>query len=75
VYQFGSAQFYGSPFASGIPVGSSVVGIAATPDSHGYWVLTATGNIYQFGSAPAEGSPVQEGLNVSNTCVGIALSS
>jgi hypothetical protein len=48
--------------ASQLPVGS-VVGMAATPDDGGYWMVAADGGVANYGDAPFSGSPVNEHLN------------
>ncbi|WP_298344505.1 hypothetical protein [Ferrimicrobium sp.] len=65
VFTRGSAKFYGqvaatmpnpghpgSPLMPGAPMPpASIVGIAATPGGHGYWLVSSTGKVYNFGSA------------------------
>ena len=33
-----------------------IVGVAATPDEHGYWLVGADGGIFAFGDAAFHGS-------------------
>ena len=35
-----------------------MVGIAATPDGHGYWLAASDGGVFAFGDAPFDGSLV-----------------
>jgi len=63
VATLGSAKFYGQlpamnrahPGMPGMPVppgpSANIVGIAATPNGHGYWLTSASGKVYNFGSA------------------------
>ena len=66
VFTRGSAKFYGQvasatpnppghqggPLMPGGPLSpASIVGIAATPGGHGYWLVSSTGKVYNFGSA------------------------
>jgi hypothetical protein len=37
-------------------VNQPVVGMAATPDGHGYWLVAADGGVFSFGDAPFRGS-------------------
>ena len=50
----GDARFYGSTGA--IPLNQPVVGMAATPDGRGYWLVAADGGIFAFGDASFYGS-------------------
>ena len=66
---FGAAST--APGGAALPAGSApIVGIAATPDGHGYWVATAAGAVFGFGDAPSEGSLPGDHLNAP--IVGIA---
>jgi hypothetical protein len=47
-----------------------VVGIAATPDGKGYWLVAGDGGVFSFGSAPFEGS--MAGKPMHAPVVGIA---
>ena len=51
MYPFGDAHSYGSP-----PAGSHIVGLASTPDGHGYWEVSSTGVIFAYGDAHSYGS-------------------
>jgi hypothetical protein len=46
---FGTARYFGGVRPSAM--GSGVVGIAASPDGHGYWLATASGRVLHFGTA------------------------
>ena len=63
VYSFGDANYYGgsSCIVSGTTCSgsfsvSNIVGMAATPDGNGYWLVSATGGVYSFGGANFDGS-------------------
>ena len=47
----------------------TVVGIAATPDSLGYWLLTAAGRVLPFGDATAYGDPSK--IHLSSPAAGM----
>ena len=55
MYAFGNAVNYGS--MAGKHLGSPVVGIVASPDGKGYWLVAKDGGIFAFGGAPVLGSP------------------
>ena len=54
VFAYGSAQFYGS--MGGTHLNQPVVGMTATPDHHGYWLVASDGGIFAFGDATFHGS-------------------
>ena len=54
IFAFGDAPFEGS--MGGTPLNEPVVGMAATPSGHGYWLAAADGGVFAFGDAPFEGS-------------------
>jgi hypothetical protein len=63
VLSFGDAHFYGPTGATSVGAGSvggatgySIVGMAATPDGHGYWLVGADGGVLSFGDAHYYGS-------------------
>ena len=68
VFNFGSAQFYGS--MGGKPLNKPVVGIAVTPDGGGYWLVASDGGIFSYGDAQFYGSMGGKPLN--KPIVGIA---
>jgi hypothetical protein len=45
--------WYGSPASSLHVSTTTVTGMSATPDGHGYWVVTTSGHVYGFGDAAA----------------------
>jgi hypothetical protein len=53
VWPSSGAAWYGSPYASGFR-GSSITGMAATPDGNGYWLVNAAGRVFSFGDAASE---------------------
>lgn len=50
---FGTARYFGGVRPAAI--GSGVVGIASSPDGHGYWIATAQGTVLRFGDAGTVG--------------------
>jgi hypothetical protein len=46
-----------------------IVGMAATPDGGGYWLVGADGGVFSFGDAPFEGS--LPGIGLAATAVAI----
>jgi hypothetical protein len=54
VFGFGDARFFGSMGAQ--PLNAPVVGIAATADGGGYWLVAADGGVFGFGDAAFFGS-------------------
>ncbi len=50
------APFYGSLPELGITPAAPIVGISATPDGGGYWLVGADGGVYAFGDAVFYGS-------------------
>jgi hypothetical protein len=50
VYPSPGGAWYGSPRASGFR-GSSITGMAATPDGGGYWLVSAAGRVFAYGDA------------------------
>jgi peptidoglycan hydrolase-like protein with peptidoglycan-binding domain len=61
VFSFGDAAFYGSTGA--MRLNSPVVGMAATPGGHGYWLVARDGGIFSFGLARFFGSTGAMHLN------------
>jgi ribosomal protein L24E len=61
VYSLGSAGSLGS--LQGQPLNKPVVGMAATPDGHGYWLVASDGGIFAFGDAGFYGSMGGQPLN------------
>jgi hypothetical protein len=61
VYTFGDAGFEGS--LGGHHLNKSIVGMAATPDGGGYWLVASDGGVFTFGDAAFFGS--LPGIHVS----------
>jgi hypothetical protein len=61
VFSFGGLHFYGS--MGSVKLNKPVVGIAATPDGGGYWLVAADGGIFSFGDARFFGSMGNVRLN------------
>ncbi len=61
IFNFGSAQFYGSTGA--LHLQRPVVGITPTADRGGYWLVASDGGIFAFGNAGFHGSIPGSGLN------------
>jgi Beta-lactamase enzyme family len=61
VLPFGGAPNYGS--LAGHDLSAPVVGMAVTPDGHGYWLVAADGGIFTFGDAHFYGSTGNIHLN------------
>ena len=59
IFNFGSAQFYGS--MGGVHLNKPIVGMAITADGGGYWLVASDGGVFSFGdakfTAPREASP------------------
>ena len=68
VEPIGDAGFYGS--TSSVTFNQPVVGIAATPSSHGYWEAAIDGGVYAYGDAHYRGS--MGGTHLNQPIVGIA---
>ena len=54
IFSFGGAPFYGS--TGGMVLNKPVVGMAATPDGGGYWLVASDGGIFSYGDAGFYGS-------------------
>jgi hypothetical protein len=52
----GGATSFGSPVISGLRLVQPVVGMAATPDGKGYWLVASDGGIFSYGDAKFYGS-------------------
>ena len=68
VFSFGDAQFWGS--TGGIALNKPIVGMAATPDGDGYWLVASDGGIFAFGDAQFFGST--GGIALNKPIVGMA---
>ncbi len=69
IFDFGSAKFYGSTYSYGItglggshPLNAPIVGMAATPNGKGYWLVAADGGVFDFGDASFYGSTYSYGI-------------
>jgi hypothetical protein len=69
VLAFGGAGFNGS--MGGKAMNAPVVGMAATPDGQGYWLVASDGGIFSFGDAPFYGSA--SGACSSTTAIGMSV--
>ncbi len=56
--------------AGGLPSSQPVVGVAATPDGGGYWLVASDGGVFAFGDARFSGS--MGGVHLSQPVVGMA---
>ena len=65
---FGDAGFFGS--MAGTRLAAPVVGMAATADGQGYWMVGADGGVFSFGDAGSYGS--MGGKRLSQPVVGMA---
>ena len=54
IFSFGDARFHGS--TGSIHLNNPIVGMAATTDGKGYWLVAADGGIFNFGDAGFYGS-------------------
>ncbi|WP_308464349.1 hypothetical protein [Ferrimicrobium sp.] len=69
VFNFGDAANYGSTYTYGItglggahPLNAPIVGMAATPNGQGYWMVAADGGVFDFGNAGFYGSTYSDGI-------------
>ena len=54
IFSYGDATFFGS--TGSIRLNKPVVGMAATPSGHGYWLVASDGGIFSYGDATFFGS-------------------
>ncbi len=54
MFSFGNAAFHGS--AGNLHLVKPVVGMAATPDGGGYWLVASDGGVFTYGDAAFHGS-------------------
>ena len=54
IFNYGDAGFYGS--TGSIALNEPIVGMAATPDGRGYWLVASDGGIFNYGDAGFYGS-------------------
>ena len=52
----GGAPALGSPALSNLRLAQPVVGMTATTDGNGYWLVAADGGIFSYGDAGYDGS-------------------
>jgi endoglucanase len=64
------APTFGSPAVSGITLSKPIVGMAATPDGLGYWLVASDGGIFTFGDAAFYGST--GAIHLNEPIVGMA---
>ena len=60
VFAFGDAGFHGS--TGSIALNKPIVGMAATPDGGGYWLVASDGGVFAFGDAGFHGSVPGQGI-------------
>ncbi len=61
VFNYGDAAFYGSTGA--LRLNAPIVGMAATPDGGGYWLVASDGGVFTYGDAAFYGSAGSLHLN------------
>ncbi len=67
IENFGDATSLGSP--SGSQLGGPIVGVSATPDHKGYWLVTADGEVFAYGDAISFGSASKIGPTSSVSAI------
>lgn len=55
LFAYGDASFHGS--MGGTHLKQPIVGMAATADGKGYWMVASDGGVFAFGDAVFEGAP------------------
>ena len=70
VSAYGGAPSFGSPASFGLHLNKPVLGMAATPTGHGYWLVASDGGIFSFGDASFYGSTGS--LRLNQPIVGMA---
>jgi hypothetical protein len=68
VLPFGGAANLGSP--AGTTLAAPIIGIAATPSGHGYWLVASDGGVFSYGDAGFYGSAGS--LHLNRPIVGMA---
>ena len=68
IFNYGDAAFYGS--TGGLRLNKPVVGMAATPDGGGYWLVASDGGVFTYGDAAYYGSTGS--LRLNKPVVGMA---
>jgi hypothetical protein len=72
VTSHGGAPTFGSPAASGIQLTKPIVGMAASPDGQGYWLVATDGGVFAYGDAQFYGST--GAIHLNQPVVGMAAS-
>jgi hypothetical protein len=70
IFTYGDAGFFGS--AGSLPLNKPIVGMSATADGAGYWLVASDGGIFTYGDAGFFGSAGSLPLN--KPIVGMAAS-
>jgi hypothetical protein len=70
VMAFGDAAFFGDTVSQKLPHVAEPVGLAASADGKGYWIVDSDGGVFSFGDAPFLGS--MGGRRLNAPIVGIA---
>jgi hypothetical protein len=60
IFDYGEAAFEGS--TGSIALNKPIVGMAATRDGGGYWLIAADGGVFNFGDALFSGSAASLGI-------------
>ncbi len=68
LFNYGDAGFFGS--AGGIHLNKPFVGMAATPNDKGYWLVAFDGGIFNYGNAGFFGSA--GAIHLNKPIVGMA---
>ncbi len=68
IFSFGDASFHGS--TGNIHLNRPIVGMAASADGGGYWLVASDGGVFSFGDAPYEGSMASVALTAPVMAVG-----
>ena len=69
----GGAPTFGSPALSGISLTQPIVGMAATADGQGYWLVASDGGVFSYGDAKFYGST--GAMQLKQPIVGMAATS
>ncbi len=69
MFSYGDAVFHGS--AGSLALNKPVVGMAATSDGGGYWLVASDGGVFSYGDATFVGS--HGGSPLNKPIVGISL--
>jgi hypothetical protein len=73
VFTFGDAHFYGSLPGLGIRPAAPIVGIQATRDQGGYYLVGADGGVFSFGDAKFYGSLPAKHVTPTAPIAGMAM--